>query len=110
MQHPGRDGGNGHGQLEMACRVSDGDCEPDRRRVVGEIIARKPVWKSRRANENDEELLQLLAHGLGRWFAARICVPSAANGNGADGSIVTPCDGEALRNKVAWVLRKGNGS
>jgi len=38
-------------------------------RVVGEIVASKPAWKRRRASENDDELLQLLADGLGAWLA-----------------------------------------
>jgi hypothetical protein len=38
-------------------------------RVVGEVIASKPAWKCRRASENDDELLQVLADGLGGWIA-----------------------------------------
>jgi hypothetical protein len=38
-------------------------------RVLGEVIASKPAWKRRRASENDDELLQLLADGLGNWIA-----------------------------------------
>jgi CheY-like chemotaxis protein len=41
--------------------------------VVGELVARKPLWKRRRASERDEELLQDLASGLGRWFATHAC-------------------------------------
>ena len=37
-------------------------------RVVGELIATKPAWKRRRASENDDELLQMLADGLGAWI------------------------------------------
>jgi hypothetical protein len=37
-------------------------------RVLGEVIASKPAWKRRRASENDDELLQLLADGLGAWL------------------------------------------
>jgi hypothetical protein len=39
--------------------------------VIGELIATKPAWKRRRASENDDELLQLLADGLGQWIQAR---------------------------------------
>ena len=38
-------------------------------RVLGEVTATKPAWKRRRASENDDELLQLLADGLGQWIA-----------------------------------------
>ena len=37
--------------------------------MVGELIATKPAWKRRRASENDDELLQMLADGLGAWLA-----------------------------------------
>jgi len=37
-------------------------------RVLGEVIATKPAWKHRRASENDDELLQVLADGLGAWL------------------------------------------
>ena len=43
--------------------------ERGRARVVGELIATKPAWKRRRASENDDELLQMLADGLGNWIA-----------------------------------------
>ena len=45
---------------------------------MGEVIATKPAWKTRRTSENDEELLQLLADGLGRWFAAHLSTASFA--------------------------------
>ena len=38
-------------------------------RVLGEVTASKPAWKRRRASENDDELLQLLADGLEQWIA-----------------------------------------
>ena len=37
-------------------------------RALGEVIATKPAWKRRRARENDEELLQVLAGGLAQWI------------------------------------------
>jgi len=37
-------------------------------RVLGEVTASKPAWKRRRASEDDDELLQLLADGLGAWL------------------------------------------
>jgi hypothetical protein len=37
--------------------------------VVGEVTATKPAWKRRRASENDDELLQMLAEGMGKWIA-----------------------------------------
>ena len=43
--------------------------EPRGARVLGEVIASKPAWKRRRASENDDELLQMLADGLGNWIA-----------------------------------------
>jgi FlaA1/EpsC-like NDP-sugar epimerase/ActR/RegA family two-component response regulator len=46
-------------------------------RVVGEVVATKPAWKCRRSSENDEELLQLLADGMGRWFAAHLSTAPA---------------------------------
>jgi hypothetical protein len=39
--------------------------------VVGEMVVTKPAWKRRRASENDDELLQFLADGLGRWIARK---------------------------------------
>lgn len=41
--------------------------------MVGELIATKPSWKRRRASETDDEFVALLARGLGRWFAGRVC-------------------------------------
>jgi hypothetical protein len=41
-------------------------------RVLGEVMASKPAWKRRRASENDDELLQMLAEGIGRWAARRM--------------------------------------
>ena len=38
--------------------------------MVGELIATKPAWKRRRASENDDELLQMLAEGIGKWIQA----------------------------------------
>ena len=37
--------------------------------MLGEVIATNPAWKRRRASENDEELLQMLAEGMGKWIA-----------------------------------------
>jgi len=37
--------------------------------VVGQVITSKPAWKRRRASEKDDELLQVLADGLGGWIA-----------------------------------------
>jgi hypothetical protein len=37
--------------------------------VVGEVVASKSAWKRRRASENDDELLQMLAEGMGKWIA-----------------------------------------
>jgi hypothetical protein len=39
--------------------------------VLGEVIATKPAWKRRRASENDDELLHMLAEGIGKWIQAR---------------------------------------
>ncbi len=39
-------------------------------RVVGEVLASKPAWRRSRAGEQDDELLQILADGLGTWLAA----------------------------------------
>jgi UDP-GlcNAc:undecaprenyl-phosphate GlcNAc-1-phosphate transferase len=39
--------------------------------VVGEVVVTKPAWKRRRASENDDELLQFLADGLGGWIARK---------------------------------------
>ena len=41
-------------------------------RVLGEVLATKPAWKRRRASENDDELLQMLAEGIGRWAVRRM--------------------------------------
>jgi hypothetical protein len=61
---------NGKCAVRSGCKIRNGECKNAKGRVVGEISAAKPVWDSRH-NENDEDLLQLLADGLGRWFAAR---------------------------------------
>ena len=37
--------------------------------MVGQVVVTKPAWKRRRARENDEELLQVLAGGLAQWIA-----------------------------------------
>ena len=37
--------------------------------MVGQVVATKPAWKRRRASEKDDELLQVLADGLGGWIA-----------------------------------------
>ena len=37
--------------------------------MLGEVTASKPAWKRRRASENDDELLQMLAEGMGTWIA-----------------------------------------
>ena len=66
-------GGNG----ETESRVPSAHSAPDRgaergrreTQVVGEVTASKPAWKRHRASENDDELLQLLADGLGQWLA-----------------------------------------
>ena len=57
--------------------------EPSGARVIGELIATKPAWKRRRASENDDELLQLLADGLGQWIQAR---GQGSRGEGEQGS------------------------
>lgn len=41
-------------------------------RVVGEVRATKPAWRRRRAGENDDQLLQVLAEGLGSWINHRM--------------------------------------
>ncbi|MBI4572212.1 MAG: hypothetical protein HY713_02875, partial [candidate division NC10 bacterium] len=38
-------------------------------RVVGEVAATKPAWRDGRAGDTDDELLRVLADGLGRWVA-----------------------------------------
>ena len=42
--------------------------EPRSVRALGEVMATKPAWKRRRASENDDELLQVLAGGLAQWI------------------------------------------
>ncbi len=39
-------------------------------RVVGEVAATKPTWRDRRIGDPDEELLRVLADGVGSWVAA----------------------------------------
>ncbi len=51
------------------CELRNASDEPRSARVLGEVTATKPAWKRRRASENDDELLQLLAEGLGQWLA-----------------------------------------
>jgi hypothetical protein len=38
---------------------------------LGEVVATKPAWMRRRASENDQELLQMLAEGISRWMEVR---------------------------------------
>ena len=38
--------------------------------MVGQMVTSKPAWKRRRASENDDELLQMLAKGIGKWIQA----------------------------------------
>ena len=188
----------------VACHFATPDGPRECGRVVGELLACKPAWKGRRASEHDEDLLQELAKGLGRWITTHVCAAAVArprilvaatdsasrarihaalerayevisaddgveaisqahaclpdlilldgttlrmdgraacralrtdprtartpiiilanpgnvsdptrdggNGRGADGYLVTPFDGEALRSQVAKALRRGNGS
>ena len=58
--------------------------------VVGEVIASKPAWKRRRASENDDELLQMLAEGMGKWIQAR--------GQGSRGEDISDC---GMRNETS---------
>ena len=37
--------------------------------VLGAVLATKPAWKHRRASENDDELLHLLADALAQWLS-----------------------------------------
>ena len=57
------------GRAEILCQMRNAKCEMRNDRVVGEVTATKPAWKRRRASENDDELLQMLADGLGEWLA-----------------------------------------
>jgi len=72
------------GAAEIICETpSGGWLKPSEdgagnRRVVGELVATKPARKPRRASEKDEELLQLLADGLGRAAACRRCCSKMA--------------------------------
>jgi hypothetical protein len=43
--------------------------------VVGQVLATKPAWKRRRTSENDDELLHLLADGLGQWLSRHAASP-----------------------------------
>jgi hypothetical protein len=63
---------NGKCAKKSECVLENEECERGSGRVVGEILACKPAWKRRRASERDEELLQMLADGLGRWFARQV--------------------------------------
>ena len=62
-------GGNGETErrAKSANSAPDRGAERGRRelQVAGEVIASKPAWKRRRASENDDELLQMLAEGIG---------------------------------------------
>ncbi len=57
-------------------READGE-----RQVVGEVRVTKPAWRRRRASENDDQLLQVLAEGLGSWINHRM--------QGSDGGMRT---------------------
>jgi len=66
----GRGGAGGQrrqGDGETKCRAKSAQWRE--LQGVGEVMATKPAWKRRRASENDDELLQLLADGLGQWIA-----------------------------------------
>ena len=63
---------NGHCSLLDNCPIANDECGVGRRRVVAEVVATKSAWKRRRKSENDEELLQMLADGLGDWLAGQM--------------------------------------
>ena len=53
--------------MPSADSAPDRGAERGRRemQVVGEVMATKPAWKRRRASGNDDELLHMLAEGIG---------------------------------------------
>jgi len=55
-----------------SCRIRNADCRLGRGRAVAALSATKPAWRRRRKSEHDEELLALLADGLGAWVGAHL--------------------------------------
>lgn len=72
MRSLGRATRTGTCEARAACRWENAQCQGGRGRVVGELRASKPAWKRRRASEKDDDLLEMLADGLGRWFARQL--------------------------------------
>jgi FlaA1/EpsC-like NDP-sugar epimerase len=65
------------GRADIICQFRNSDFEirntgdaREAARVVGELLATKPAWKRRRMSENDDELLRILADGLGQWLSS----------------------------------------
>jgi UDP-GlcNAc:undecaprenyl-phosphate GlcNAc-1-phosphate transferase len=88
------------GTVEIACGMPVARWKPSRdgagnARVVGELVATKPAWKTRRASEKDEELLQLLADALCRSAACRrscskLAASRQAGNDGHEQAVATP--------------------
>ena len=36
--------------------------------MIEQVVVTRSAWKRRRTSENDDELLQMLAEGLGKWI------------------------------------------
>ncbi len=68
----GRGPRKGDCKARESCRIRSGDCRMGRGRVVAALSATKPAWKRRRKSEHDEEILTLLADGLGRWVGRNL--------------------------------------
>jgi len=69
---------NGGCRSKASCRFRNAECESRGVRIVGEVWATKPAWKTRRSSENDEELLQVIAEALGRWVTTHSSSSSKA--------------------------------
>lgn len=58
--------------LHGTCGAEIDSCGNGGRRILGTLYAERPSWKRRRAGESDEELLALVAEGLGAHLTDRM--------------------------------------
>ena len=69
----GRNNGHHDCPVRGCCRLARPVRNNGDECVVGEVVVTKPSWKRRRASETDDEFVNVLARGLGRWIGVRAC-------------------------------------
>jgi UDP-GlcNAc:undecaprenyl-phosphate/decaprenyl-phosphate GlcNAc-1-phosphate transferase len=86
-------------RFKPTCRFQNAECELRGVRSIGEVWATKPLWRTRRASENDEELLQVIAEALGRWVTTHSSSASTARPK-----VLVADDDRGMRKIIADVL------